>query len=87
MSPPRRPAKRPARRTESSSSDAGTVIGVIIVVVLAGGLLALGGMVLGPGVLAVVGLIAFFAAFIGFHYLIWGRWLSRRMDEESSDEE
>lgn len=86
MSPPRRPSQRRNRAQPDSERTAGTWIGVGAVCLCLIALVGLAGMVLGPWVLAGMGLIALFVGTIALHYVFWGKWLGNQSEvEDESD--
>ena len=72
--PKRQPKKNPA-----------TAIALMGMLLFAGGLFGVATMVLGPGALAVIGLGMLMVFFIGFHYLLWGKWLSNRQPRDDAE--
>lgn len=87
MSPPRRPSQRRVPgRANNRERNAGTWIGVGATCLCLAALIGLAGMVLGPWVLAGVGLIALFVGTIALHYVVWGKWLGNQSEiEDESD--
>ena len=64
--------------------DSATIIALCGVLALGGAILGLTAMVF-PNVLALVALVAGFTGFIGVQYLLWGRWLTKKIREEEEN--
>lgn len=68
--------------------DAGTLLAFMALVFVAGGLLALLAVVLQPLlVFGFVGLVFGSILYGWLQYMLWGRWLSRKLAEEESPAE
>lgn len=86
MSQPR-PPKLPAQR-RGSESNFGTLLAVFFLLLFAGGFLALLGVATQTGFLFFIPVLLIAATLVGlFHYIIWGRLLSKRIAEQEEADE
>ncbi|MCA9122508.1 MAG: hypothetical protein H6822_15115 [Planctomycetaceae bacterium] len=79
-----RPEKPPASPQRASNSLLTVIMLLVIGTVCAGTLLMLPTGAIGPAI--VFGGVMFFGM-IGFHYVVWGRWMTRVLREEAAREE
>jgi hypothetical protein len=77
---PERPPKPPDTTQRASNSLLTVVMLLVLGTICAGTLLMLPTGFIGPTI--VFGGLAFFGM-IGFHYVVWGRWMTRVLREES----
>jgi hypothetical protein len=73
-------------RASKQDRDGATFMALAIVLLMGFALLALMAIVI-PGLSGVLGVIAFLMFTIAFHYVVWGRWMSRQplADEDEAD--
>lgn len=70
---------------QHGSRNTGTFLALFGLLAVAGGLLFLTAMVL-PQIFFLLIVIVGFVCSIAFHYVIWGRWLSKRTPRDEDDE-
>jgi hypothetical protein len=72
------------KRPSKQSRDGATFLALGVVVFIGCSLLAFMAVVI-PGLSGVLGVIGFLMFTIVFHYVVWGRWMSRRPLAEDDD--
>ncbi len=70
--------------SQKTQQDMATLTAMMVLGLIAAALLFLMAMVL-PNLIAVVGLIAGIGLLIGFHYVVWGRWLKFPDENETPE--
>jgi hypothetical protein len=72
------------RPPDESQRNAATFFALLGLIGIGLGLVALTAMVL-PQIRGLILVVGGFTVFFALHYLIWGRWLSRRREEEEEE--
>jgi hypothetical protein len=75
----------PKRGKKASSPEGATFLALAGVTLVVFGLIALVSIVLPAELRVVILLIGFVAGFFGGHYLLWGRWLERRLRKSGGE--
>ena len=75
----------PRRKSSGPDRDSATIVAAVGVLASALALLGFTAIVL-PNVLALVGLVVAIGLFALMHYVVWGRWLTKKLAESDEPE-